>query len=624
MRLLSLLLFCYPFMVLSEAVLESVAMAVDKQSQQHVETVSENDKQLTKIDQLVELGAQGLALHFIYENQQSLSEDNLHDWLLWERKRIALLVDMENWQQIIDRIAEQKDIWVDLPFSIEERNKFITQQIEASLQLNQPEQALLLLRDQIWSAQASAAEIEEWRRLIIRSYLAMRRIDDAQRAMRRYRQDYGMDTLVGDQWILLQAQILIDSDHASQAIKLLDYNESIQGKALLLLARLQANVLSSEQAQEQARKLLDESKDNQNAQRLYWYVILRAAVLQQNYLIQVEALEALFELKSERYLSNVISQVENYVSADHLWSAYQQAGLRLANEFKLLRGDDEAWYLQASNLFEQQPLQARSLFAALAINAINDHHRQLSFENLASLLEKKKQGLEIIHQLFMSSKQISRLQEIPPAIRYLLVDYSLSHADLKTAARLMADLTQPPEGKDNFDWNLRRSRVLILGGEYQAGAEILQVMLNGREQLSEIQIDQYMQVVFDLQNVQSHQSALHAFEKLEGYPLSKKVQRELYFWKAESYQALDNHQQAAWLFLKSAQPIKDEIDPWYHTAVFKAAEAMAKAGLIKDAREQFIKLLRITGNDARKAVIRQRLQQLRLQQSHQLSRVAAE
>ena len=624
MRLLSFLLFCFPLMVLSETALEPAVGNADKQHKEQATDISDNEQQLNKIDQLLALGAPGLALHFIYTHQQSLSEDNLHDWLLWERKRIALLVEMQRWQSVVDRIAEQKIIWRNLSLNVEDKNTFTTQQIEASLQLNRPEQALILLRQQIWSAQASAVEIEEWRRLIIRSYLAMRRIGDAQRAMRRYRQDYGMDTLVGDQWILLQAQILIDSGHASQAIKLLDYNESIQGKALLLLAQLQANVLSSEQAQSQARQLLSESKDNQNARRLYWYIILRAAALQQNYLIQVEALEALLELKSERYLANIFSQVEDFVSTDSLWSAYQQAGLQLANEFKLLRGDDEAWYLQASNLFEKQALQARALFSTLALNAVNEHHRQVSFENLASLLEKKSHGLEIIHRLFMNSRQIASLQHVPPAIRYVLVDYSLSHADLKTAARLMADLTQPPEGKDDFDWNLRRSRVLILGGKYQAGADILVEMLSGREQLEETQIDQYMQVVFDLQNVQAHEPALRAFDKLEQYPLSKKVQRELSFWKAESYEALKNYQQAAWLFLKSAQPIDEEIDPWYHTATFKAAEAMGKAGLIKDAREQFIKLLRITANEARKSVIRQRLQQLRLQQSKQFSQVIEE
>lgn len=330
------------------------------------------------------------------------------------------------------------------------------------------------------------------------------------------------------------------------------------------------------------------------------------------------------QLQADKYLTEVFVDVDSYVSADYLWQAYQAAGLQLANRFHLLRGDDEAWYLKASQLVENQPLEARALFAALSLNALDDQQRQQSYENLASLLQKKKQGLSIIYRLFMRSKQIGSLEHVPAVIRYRLVDYSLSHADLKTAAKLMADLSQPPQGKDDFDWNLRRSRVLVLGGQYNEGAEILVNMLVRRDQLQEQQIDQYLQVVFDLQNVQAHQQALLAFKALQQYPLSKQLDRELAFWKAESYQALDNHQQAAWLYLKSAQPIEDEIDPWYHTAVFKAAEALAKAGLYQDARQQFLGLLRITGNEARKSVIRQRLQQLRLQQGRQSERVAEE
>jgi len=624
MHFLFILLAGFPLLVLSEAAIEP-SPVVDNTASIMTELSSgsvENQKQLNKIDQLVSHNARGLALHFIQSYQPELSAERLQDWLVWERKRIDLLREMENWQQIIDRFIEQKSNGLNVLFAAEDKNTFVTQQVEAYLQLNQPEQALMLLRDQVWTVVSQTDQLEEWRRLIIRSYLGMRRIDDAQRAMRRYRLDYGMDHLVDDQWVLLQAQILIDSDHPLQAIKLLENNKSIQAEVLLLLARLQANVITSEQAEKQARKRLKAAKKNLNEQHLYWYVILRAALLQQNYLIQVEALEAMLELKSDRYLRKNFSGIDVYVSADSLWQAYRQAGLQLANEFNLLRGDDEAWYLKASNLFATEPRQARCLFATLSLNALQDHHRQAAFENLATLLEKKKSGIDVIHALFMKSKQITSLENIPAVTRYVLVDYSLANADLATAAKLMAGLSQPPEGEDDFGWNLRRARVLILGGQYQEGTDILVNMLSSRKKLQEIQIDQYLQVVFDLQNVQSHQQALVAFEKLEQYPLSKKVLRELAFWEAESYQALNNQQQAAWLFLKSAQPVEGDIDPWYHTAIFRAAEAMGKAGLIKDAREQYIHLLRITGDETRKSVIRQRLQQLRLQQSNQFTQVS--
>ena len=95
MRLLPILLFCFPLMVLSETAAESVVVSGDQQRKEPVSEISDSEQQLNKIDQLVALGAPSLALHFIYSNQQALSEDNLHDWLLWERKRMTLLVEME-------------------------------------------------------------------------------------------------------------------------------------------------------------------------------------------------------------------------------------------------------------------------------------------------------------------------------------------------------------------------------------------------------------------------------------------------------------------------------------------------------------------------------------------------
>jgi len=201
---------------------------------------------------------------------------------------------------------------------------------------------------------------------------------------------------------------------------------------------------------------------------------------------------------------------------------------------------------------------------------------------------------------------------VPVKIRYRLVDYALLHADLKSAAKLMEKLQQPPQGKDVFAWHLRRVRILIMGGQHQQGASILNQLLADKKEIMTTEIDQVMQVLFDLQAIEQHALALQMFEKLDLYPLSKKLLREIAFWKAESYQAQGQYGQAAYLFLISAQPLDDKFDPWFHTASFKAAESLVQAELMADARRQYIKLLRITKNAARRSVIKQRLQQLRL------------
>ena len=54
------------------------------------------------------------------------------------------------------------------------------------------------------------------------------------------------------------------------------------------------------------------------------------------------------------------------------------------------------------------------------------------------------------------------------------------------------------------------------------------------------------------------------------------------------------------------------IDLWAQSARFKAADALVKAALYEDAQHAYTELLKITANDARKRVIRQKLQQIQL------------
>ena len=337
-------------------------------------------------------------------------------------------------------------------------------------------------------------------------------------------------------------------------------------------------------------------------------------------MLQIEALEDLLSRQDLSYLERSFSDVKKYVDIDKLWQAYQDFGFQIANQGNLLRGDDEVWYLKAGNLFEKYPLYAKALYVVLAFNAQQQYHKAIAFQQLIILLEKNKTGLELINKLFMKSQHITDIEQVPATVRYRLIDYALSRADLKSAATLMEKLQQPPEGEDMFDWSLRRARILILGGQYKEGSQVLNELAKADDEITESQIDQYMQVVFDLQNIQQHDLALSAFSRLDQYPLNSKLQRELAYWKAESFQAKGKYEQAAYLYLKSAKPLDDNFDPWYHTASFKAAESLTQAGLHDDARRRYVLLLKITASAARKAVIRQRLLQLRLQQSKQLQK----
>ena len=577
-------------------------------------------QQVNQIDELLVLGAPELALKVLQKKQPDLLESNWSDWLLWEKKHIQLLQQLQHWPQVIERIElmlqkrqhqlqssentidQQEIVWFD------------TQRINSLLKLSHNSQALGLLQKLLWNngAITESNNIEMWRRLVIQCYMQMDKLEDAQRAMRRYQQDYSSSNNDDLAWRVLQSQLLMRTNRYQEVIRLLMPVKNHQQQALLYLAKLSADRDSIDEIKKQLKKPYTKKDKKTDFQYVYDYVALKIAIVENDLALKIQYIEDFLASRKLKKLEQLFSDAGKYISADGLWQDYHDYGYALANRFKLLRGDDAGWYLKADQLAKKSSIQARALYAVLAFTAAEKSQRWLALENLTNLLDKNKQGIEVIDALFMQSSKITDINVIPASIRYRLVDYALSKADLSKAAQLMSALQHAPEGEDAFAWGLRRSRILIMGNEFQQGAEVLNQLLKNRRELTETQTDQYMQVVFDLQAIEQHELALRAFEVLERLGLTGKLQREIAFWKAESYQALEQYEKAAQFFLKSAIALDDKYDPWYHTSSYKAAESLTQAGLINDARRQYIKLLRITKNAARKSVIKQKLQQLHL------------
>ena len=593
--------------------LSCVFMATSAQAQV---TQSPEDP-FKEINDLLSLNVPGLALRVLEKKQPLLSSDNLQSWLAWEKKRIQLIQSLKQWPLLVERVDQVVELWEKNSSQNGDINQqdiswFKTQQIKAHLSLGDNSTALKMLQRLLWNVDdyVETNRIAMWRRLVIRSYLQMNKNEDAQRAMRRYQQDYGsLENEDGLQWTILQMQLLLQTNRYDEVIRSLSDAKTDEEKAIKLVAKLEKNNKSSQQIKAQIKKIL--SKQNKNTY-LYNFVLLKVSIAEKDLILESQLIEKFLTAPKSIKINEIFYDADKYISADSLWLSYEALGYQLANRYKLLRGDDEAWYLKTSNLFDKNPVQAKAMYSVLAFNAKKIEHRTLAFEQLVKLLDKQDSGIEIINALFMKSSKIKDIEKVPAQVRYRLVDYALSHADLKSAAKLMKKLQQPPQGEDAFAWSLRRARILIMGGQYQQGANILNQLLINKKTMADIEIDQYMQVLFDLQAIEQHMLALQAFESLDKYVLNEKVQREIAFWKAESYQAQGEYEQAAYLFLKSAVPLNDKFDPWYHTASFKAAESLAQAELIDDARRQYIKLLRMTKSPSRKSVIKQRLQRLRL------------
>ena len=234
---------------------------------------------------------------------------------------------------------------------------------------------------------------------------------------------------------------------------------------------------------------------------------------------------------------------------------------------------------------------------------------------LQSFAEIDEAERNLLANLFNRSRTFSSAHKIPAAIRYQLVDLALKSADIEEATRLMSGLDSVPEGASRFDWQLRQSRVLILGGRYDEGDQVLRNLISEyREPVAEA-TDRILQVLFDMQTVNLHEQAIAHFNALLGLDIGARQRREILFWIADSYSGLEQYDRAALLYLQSAMlPAPEAMDPWAQTARYNAAESLQRAGLIDDARRIYQALLAITDDPARRSVLNQRIQQLWLGQ----------
>jgi len=579
------------------------------------------------IDELVALQVPGLALSYIKREQPAYQPDQPIEWLFWEQKRIELLAYTRQWLVLIERVDAQREKLNTVKVATADRNWFLTEQVKARIQLKDYDAALKQLRKLLWTASPRVASriLANWRRLVIEVYLNQSQLSDARMAMQRYQQDYGaLAQQDGRSWLNIQAELLMQLEQYQQAAGLLakavGQNNNTEFQALQLLARYKAQQLTAKQALQQADKYIKQLSQKQPAEKaqamtqtedLLHYVrllmLIETAQLDQ----AVQQLEQLLA-KAQLQLTDSVMQIGGLqLNADSLWTLYLQYGQQQANQQGLLTGDDAAWYALANNQHKNQPYGARALLAVLALQAQQLHQRQLAMQQLSESIVSEQLPLQLVKRLFTESSYFSNLATVAPAVRYQLIDYSLSQGRVKQAATLFAGLQQPPSDQDQFEWALRRARVLILSGDFQRGAAALSEILE-TQTLGGKQVDKFLQVVFDLQAVEQHQLSISLFDALARQVDDSRVLRELMFWRAESLHALKQYEQAAYLFLKSAVPLEKVYDHWYHTATFRAAESLLSAGLYQDARQRFLHLLAITENAARRAVIQQRLQSIRL------------
>ena len=562
------------------------------------------DERLDVLKRISAAGAPVLTLKMLDQAQPNVDAD-LYEWILWEQERYKILSRWQQWDQLLVRIEA---LPVDIPDQF--KHQAFTYKAKAYMALGQTPTARKILREQIWrSAVDSVSEYQTWRRLIIVSYLKDGRIEDARIAMLRFHQDFNSKD---ESWLLLRATVLIQTGRYDQAIQILSEQQSWQARSTSLLAKFRARQIDQNELWARVKKDLTNKDANAGEQSSLWALAVYAAE-KMSPVDRVVALEQYFE----GLAGTPLSLFE--VKSDRLWQAYFEYAQLVGNRSELLVGDDAKWLELAESTAKATPVKARSLFASLMAKSTDGEIISASASGyLQSLGEIEEPERNLLNHLFNRSEAFADAERIPPMMRYQLVDLALKNADIDEATRLMSGLMTYPEGSSRLSWQLRQSRVLILGGRYEEGNAIMRTLISEYKEATPGDTDRILQVLFDLQTVNLHEEVLQHFNRLLRIGVDARQHREVLFWIGDSYKALKKYDQAALLYLQSAMlPDPESMDPWAQTARFNAAESLQKAGMVDDARRIYQTLLKITNEPARRARLNHNIQQLWLNQATQ-------
>ncbi|MDH5778017.1 MAG: hypothetical protein OEZ33_07385 [Gammaproteobacteria bacterium] len=562
---------------------------------------------LLEVQQIAQSGAPNLAIRVMDREQEQYRKEP-EKWAAWERLRFNIYREHGNWQQLIDRISN-------LPAGLPtEFTRWIhTQQAEALLELGKGTSARNLLRGLIVTTASQTDEekpkwFKRWRHLIVRSYLAEQKVEDAHTAILRFQQDYAANDL---DVLLLRCRVLLMSQRPAEVVDLLaSHTNNPEAGMLYLLAQLRAQKRSPVKVVQAGLRQMQGKWAREDLKISLWSVVAEAAQRAGDRMNTAKALEYVMIDRSTKRSNNLFN-----FNADSLWNAYIDYALHRGNKAQFLIGQDEKWFAAAERYFKKDPLRSRAFYALLIHRGQGEENRTKAAAAFVKSIKKRKSGGRLIKQLFTDSKHFAAIPDIPESVRHMLVDVALAQSDIPYASEVMATLSSPLQDDTSYMWYLRRARILVLGGQVEKGSKALTEFVEKEltKKSDREKIDRLLQVVFDLQTVGSHDGAFNVFNAVVKHTDDEKLKRELYYWMADSRRAQHKYEAAAHLYLKSALlPDGKGLDPWGQTARYQAAQSLGLAGLNEDAYILFKHLLRVTKEADRRAVLQHELQKLHL------------
>ena len=577
---------------------------------------AEDKARLQRVKKLAKTGASQLAQALVDAYQPP--EQWIDSWMLWEAQRIRILKKRGDWKAILARNKT-------LPKEADDGFRYwvLERAADASLRLGQADEARTYLRRLLFSTPALDAkgkplqkprqrqkDIARWRRMVIRSYLRDGRSADARMALDQYIADYNPHN---PSWSILQARVQMLGKHYDAAYETLSGVDRYDSRLLQQLAALRGKLLPANKVVSKVKQYQKRLKPESLVYLQSYSLLAEAARLGKKNWLRIAAIETVLQTTEGQPFND---EVYTPVNGDSLWQAYRSTAEQWGNSRRLLVGDDKAWLKAARLAKKKSPLRARAIYALVILTGEASARNKALDGYMDSCITHEKGKL--VYALF-SGKQFEDLSVLPVTVRYTLAEYALQRRYIRMAGRMIEGLNTLPKGKkQDVVWPLRQARILLYAGKQDAAIDTLRRFIESQKVITIEVAEMTANVIFDLQAVERHKDAIALLKLMQSRVKDKQIQRELFFWMADSYKATDEKAQAAELYLRAAyhnQPGGG--DHWGQTARFHAAEILAEGGMIEDARYVYSRLLRGTKDGRRRSMLQQRIERLWLYETKQ-------
>jgi hypothetical protein len=521
---------------------------------------AEGPDTLETVQRITRSGALQLALNRVEQSQPR--DTTAPRWAEWEALRLALLSQFQRHADVLRRAGA---LPADMPPS--QLRECLTFAVRAAVATAQAGLARQYAARVLWQLNPSADEVKAIRLLVIESYAAEQKGDEAFRSMLRFQQDYQpLDRDTATRFVAA----LLELGLAREAVNWLASLD--EASAVKLLLRLKTGLVSADAAITQARAML--VKGNNAG---YWQVITHVAAQQKDRALQIESLENMLHLASGRDAQRLAAQARD------LWQVYFAVAQEAGNRNQLLAGDDTNWADFAARRLGKDPSLARAFFAYLAQRAQTRDARHGAQLQLVFSLRTSKLELAAL-RLFQDADLEG--DAIDLRTRYFLGAIAEAHELPGVALHFWQGLPAPPDATED-EWRLRVATVALRDGMLDHSAALLKGVVGAKQALTAQLAQRSVALVQEILDAGKFDLAGELFEAL--LPLVDTAQRRaVLFGLGRIHEVRGQSPVAADYYLRSALlsdgPVPDALAL---QARLLAALNLSRAGYKDDARTQF-------------------------------------